>query len=423
MGILPTLRAKTLLRVMVFAGLCLLVAGAAAVVWILCIIDPDVATPAITYTRESGGQIIASSPATGSSLNTVGSKNSVGELDPATQAHIREIVAAADAEKSYQVKTLDNDYFVAHNEVTDGGQELTGYFKNGQIQKIDYSIGLSFGLNRYLYYFDGGELVYVSAEEDDYPATNEGLDYEKTELAFSAEYFFLNGKLLGTNSKGTGRYLSVSTANADDALMARADELRKLLQPDFSTAESVYTNNDFGFQLSYPSTWVKKDNKFEWRGDLNKDMILAVDFVDPVRERDMAINDCLANRCTGWVNSSPTKADCEPLIASLEPGHENDCGSREDPRDIFIRIYKSDLPLKQWLLVHNKIPHSELENYQVGKATQLSGVQGYFSSTGCCGGVDQAHVVKKGNYIYEVGSQDGDSLFLEAYVNGFKFTQ
>jgi hypothetical protein len=423
MAIHLALRPKTLSRSLVFAGLCLIVAGVVALVWMLRFIDTDVANPAITYMRENSGQTTASSSATRSSLSTVGSQNSAGELDPATQAHIREIVAAADAEQSYQVKTLDNDYFVAHNEVTDGGQELTGYFKNGQIQKIAYSIGLSLGLQKYLYYFDRGELVYVSAEEDDYPATNEGLDYEKTELAFSAEYFFLNGKLLGTNSKGTGRYLSVSTTNAGDALMARADELHKLLQPDFSTAETVYTNNDFGFQLSYPSTWVKKDNKFEWRGDLNKDMILAVDFVDPVRERDMAINDCLANRCTGWVNRSPTKAECDPLIASLGPAHEKDCGSREDPRDLFIRIYKSDLTLKQWLLAHNKVPSSELENYQVGKAIELSGVPGYISSTGCCGGTDQAYVVKKGDYIYEVGSEDGDILMLEAYINGFKFTQ
>lgn len=133
MAILPALRAKTLSRCLVFAGLGLIVAGVVALVWMLRFIDTDAANPAITYTRENSGQTTASSSATGSSLNTVGSQNSVGELNPATQAHIREIVAAADAEKSYQVKTLDNDYFVAHNEVTDGGQELTGYFKNGQI--------------------------------------------------------------------------------------------------------------------------------------------------------------------------------------------------------------------------------------------------------------------------------------------------
>jgi|SRR5208337_4370465 len=229
MAILQALRPKTWTRSLVLAGLCLIVAGAVVLVWMLQIIDADDANPAITYTREKGGQTIASSSATGSLPNTVGSPNSAGELDPATQAHIRDIVAAADAQKSYQVKTLDNDYFVSHNEVTDGGQELTGYFKNGHIQKIAYSVGLSLGLQKYLYYFDGGELVYVYEEEDDYPATNEGLDYEKTEPAFSGEYFFLNGKLLRTDSKGQGRYLNASTTNAGDGLMASATRYMALL--------------------------------------------------------------------------------------------------------------------------------------------------------------------------------------------------
>ena len=228
-------------------------------VWMLQFMDANVANPPITYTRENGvhtfplnqdfsdgqsdqdkdhagtfadlygGKTIASSSATGSPPNTAGRQNSVGELDPGTQAHIREVVSAADAEKSYQVKTLDNDYFVSHRDVTDGGQELTGYFINGQIQKIAYSVGLSFGLQKYLYYFERGELVYVSAEEDDYPATNEGLDYEKTEPVFSGEYFFLNGKLLKTNAKGQGRYLSASTTNAGDGLVESATRYSALL--------------------------------------------------------------------------------------------------------------------------------------------------------------------------------------------------
>ena len=127
------------------------------------------------------------------------------------------------------MKTLDNDYFVSHRDVTDGGQELAGYFINGQIQKIAYSVGLSFGLQKCVYYFDRGEVVYVSAEEDDYPATNEGLDFDKTEPVFSGEYFFMNGKLLVTNSKGQGRYLSASTTNVGDVLMTSAERYIELL--------------------------------------------------------------------------------------------------------------------------------------------------------------------------------------------------
>ena len=202
MAILQALRPKTLTRSIVFAGLCSIAAGTMVLVWMFQFTNVNAAHPLISSTEE---------------------------LDPAALARIQQFVKATDAEKNYQVKTLDNAYFVSHNEVTDGGQELTGYFKNRHIQKIAYGVGLSLGLQRYLYYFDRGELVYVSAEEDDYPATNEGLDYEKTEPVFSGEYFFLNGKLLRTNAKGQGRYLSASTTNAGDGLMVSATRYMALL--------------------------------------------------------------------------------------------------------------------------------------------------------------------------------------------------
>ena len=114
-------------------------------------------------------------------------------------------------------------YFVAHDDVTDGGQELTGYFKNGQVQKITYGVGLSLGLQKYQYYFEHGELMYVAAEEDDYPTTNQGLNYEKTEPVFFGEYFFQNGEIVLAHSKGGGRYLSASMTVAGDALKGSAE--------------------------------------------------------------------------------------------------------------------------------------------------------------------------------------------------------
>jgi len=114
--------------------------------------------------------------------------------------------------------------------VTDRGQELMDYFMDGQIQEIAYSVGLSYGLQKFLYYFDGGELVYVYEEEDDYPATNEGLDYEKTEPVFSGEYFFQRGKLVMTKSEGTLKYQESTPPD----FVAMADELHKLLHPNFS---------------------------------------------------------------------------------------------------------------------------------------------------------------------------------------------
>lgn len=58
-------------------------------------------------------------------------------------AAVRKKVEAINTEKSYQIKKLDNDHFVkVKNEVTDGGQELSGYYKNGKLKKIVYSVEL-----------------------------------------------------------------------------------------------------------------------------------------------------------------------------------------------------------------------------------------------------------------------------------------
>lgn len=68
-------------------------------------------------------------------------------------AAVRKKVEAINTEKSYQIKKLDNDYFVnIKNESTDGGQELSGYYKNGKLKKIVYSIGLSYGVKNLKHY-------------------------------------------------------------------------------------------------------------------------------------------------------------------------------------------------------------------------------------------------------------------------------
>ena len=57
---------------------------------------------------------------------------------------VRKKAEAINTEKNYQIKKLDNDYFVnVKKEATDGGQELSGYYNNGKLKKIVYSAGLS----------------------------------------------------------------------------------------------------------------------------------------------------------------------------------------------------------------------------------------------------------------------------------------
>jgi hypothetical protein len=150
---------------------------------------------------------------------------SVGKIDSQLREKIMSIINKADTDNTLTKKVLNNDYFVAKGSVTDGGQELVGYFKGNQIQKISYSIGLSYGKKDYLYYFDSAKLVYVFEEEDIFPSTNNELNYEKLDFAFGAGYFFSDDKLLLTNSKGKRTYPS-----ANENFIVNAKKYTEMLQ-------------------------------------------------------------------------------------------------------------------------------------------------------------------------------------------------
>ena len=100
-------------------------------------------------------------------------------------AAVRKKVEAINTEKSYHIKNLDNDYFVnVKNEATDGGQELSGYYKNGKLKKIVYSVGLSYGMKTLEYFFSDDELIFVFEKQDQFAAlkdqSNQAIGLDQT---------------------------------------------------------------------------------------------------------------------------------------------------------------------------------------------------------------------------------------------------
>ncbi|MCI0619490.1 hypothetical protein L0Y40_00425 [Candidatus Wolfebacteria bacterium] len=162
--------------------------------------------------------------------------HSEGKLNLVIQADIMETVSVADAEENYQRKILNNEYFVFRGSVTDNGQELAGYFKDGQVYKITYSLGLSYAVKKYLYYFDDGDLVFVYEEENNYPYVEEkgGLDYGRLEFAFGAVYFFQEEKLVMRRFKGERRsvYEEETMADVEAKLLADAERHLKMLSEE-----------------------------------------------------------------------------------------------------------------------------------------------------------------------------------------------
>ncbi len=119
---------------------------------------------------------------------------------------VRKAVQAINADSGYQIRTRDNEYFSDEkNEETDNGQELKGYYKNGHLVKMVYSLGLSVCMKTYEYYFLNNELIFVFEKEDDYPPKGDGLDHSRLVNAFEARYYLDKGKVFETKLKGTQR--------------------------------------------------------------------------------------------------------------------------------------------------------------------------------------------------------------------------
>lgn len=71
-------------------------------------------------------------------------------------------------------------------QTTDSGVELIGYFKENQIQKIELSVGLSYGMKEFEFFYENSKLIYVKELLrqfiwDDSKGT---FDYTKTERTF-----------------------------------------------------------------------------------------------------------------------------------------------------------------------------------------------------------------------------------------------
>ncbi len=113
---------------------------------------------------------------------------------------------------------MDNDYFVdVKNEVTDGGQELTGFYNKGQLKKILYSVGLSYGMTTYEYYFSDNELLFVLERQDTYSQVKDSMGLE---FVFEGRYYFDKSKLIETKEIGREWFVDERKGNKENEFLA-----------------------------------------------------------------------------------------------------------------------------------------------------------------------------------------------------------
>ena len=115
-------------------------------------------------------------------------------------------VKKVNKDKSLSKISLENEEFMDH--LTDGGGELTGLYKNDQIQKVIRKVFLSNGIEQFDYYFADGKLIFIYETFRAFKSLeSQGtFDYSKTEIEFIGRYYFQNTKLVDSETTGHNRF-------------------------------------------------------------------------------------------------------------------------------------------------------------------------------------------------------------------------
>jgi len=99
-------------------------------------------------------------------------------------------------------KAVKNEAFLG--QTTDGGSELTGFYKNGQLVKLVAWIGLSDGNKVVEFYFKDGFLIFVYGQFKTwvYDAKRDEFDHSKTRTIFEGRYYFHQQKMIDQITQG-----------------------------------------------------------------------------------------------------------------------------------------------------------------------------------------------------------------------------
>ncbi|MES2277465.1 MAG: hypothetical protein V4592_15685 [Bacteroidota bacterium] len=122
-------------------------------------------------------------------------------------AHIRSVFQNINTDKTFKKVVLDNDKLSKIDpdyHYTDGGQELTGYFKSNQLTKVTYSVGLSFGIKTFDFYFEEQKVIFIYECQQSFVPNEKtnALDYTKLKTTFEGRYYIDQNKVIHKVEKG-----------------------------------------------------------------------------------------------------------------------------------------------------------------------------------------------------------------------------
>ncbi|MEO7210541.1 MAG: hypothetical protein ABIY35_06330 [Chitinophagaceae bacterium] len=118
---------------------------------------------------------------------------------------IRKTVEQINKDCGYTIKILDNEEFMG--QITDGGGQVTGYFKKGQLVKIDEFIGLSSCVNTTTYYLKDNKLIFVYTQGKEFQYVDSIATFNSSiqTVTMECRFYFENDKMIESIFKGATR--------------------------------------------------------------------------------------------------------------------------------------------------------------------------------------------------------------------------
>jgi len=122
--------------------------------------------------------------------------------------HIRTVFAAINSDASLKKVVIDNDKLSTIDpdyKASDGGEELTGYFKDGDLVKLTFSVELSFGIKTLEFYFQNAEVIFAYEKQQNFRKNGKTTesDYSHLTTGFEGRYYLDKNKVIQKVEKGS----------------------------------------------------------------------------------------------------------------------------------------------------------------------------------------------------------------------------
>jgi hypothetical protein len=142
---------------------------------------------------------------------------------------IRKEFKVINSDTTFRKIVLENEEFLEH--MPDGGGQLTGFYKAGQLKKIVSWIGISRGNDISEFYFKNEKLIFVYEQFNSfvYDKKKQIFRLDTTQKTFEGHYYFYNNKLIDHITAGYNRFENMRI-DAEKTLLKEADDYKRLLE-------------------------------------------------------------------------------------------------------------------------------------------------------------------------------------------------